>query len=172
MFECQVDDSSLVPPRDRLDDLVMVLAGLCQACFHLIVGGPEEGVADAGVIDQQPPEARAQIHIPRHLAHDLVEAVVLQHHRRRVGGQAGLRLVQVRDKENWERSRLIYVVTSMARQYGARVLVHGGPAADGRDAEQEVKGRGIISNPSQHDDAPQIRKKPASELKAPVEILP
>ena len=43
----------------------------------------------------------------------------------------GLRLVQVRDKENWERKRLIYVVTSMARQYGAKVLVNGGPAADG-----------------------------------------
>ena len=45
--------------------------------------------------------------------------------------KGGLRLVQVRDKGNWERSRLIYVVTSMARQYGARVLVNGGPAADG-----------------------------------------
>jgi 8-oxo-dGTP diphosphatase len=43
----------------------------------------------------------------------------------------GLRLVQVRDKGNWERARLIYVVTAMARQYGARVLVNGGPAADG-----------------------------------------
>ena len=43
----------------------------------------------------------------------------------------GLRLVQVRDKGHWERARLIYVVTSMARQYGARVLVNGGPAADG-----------------------------------------
>jgi 8-oxo-dGTP diphosphatase len=43
----------------------------------------------------------------------------------------GLRLVQVRDKENWERARLIYVVTSLARQYGAKVLVNGGPAADG-----------------------------------------
>lgn len=45
--------------------------------------------------------------------------------------KGGLRLVQVRDKENWERKRLIYVVTSMARQYGAKVLVNGGPAADG-----------------------------------------
>ena len=45
--------------------------------------------------------------------------------------KGGLRLVQVRDKDHWERSRLIYVVTSMARQYGAKVLVHGGPAADG-----------------------------------------
>ncbi len=43
----------------------------------------------------------------------------------------GLRLIQVRDKGNWERSRLIYVVRSMARQFGARVLVNGGPAADG-----------------------------------------
>ncbi|MEW6689494.1 MAG: Nudix family hydrolase [Pseudomonadota bacterium] len=43
----------------------------------------------------------------------------------------GLRLVQVRDKDNWERSRLIYVVSSMARQYGAKVLVNGGPAVDG-----------------------------------------
>jgi len=43
----------------------------------------------------------------------------------------GLRLVQVRDKGNWERARLIYVVTSMARQYGAKVLVNGGPAVDG-----------------------------------------
>jgi len=45
--------------------------------------------------------------------------------------KAGLRLVQVRDKENWERARLIYTVTSIARQYGARVLVNGGPSADG-----------------------------------------
>jgi len=45
--------------------------------------------------------------------------------------QGGLRLVQVRDKDNWERSRLIYVISSLARQYGARVLVNGGPAADG-----------------------------------------
>ncbi|MCC6212666.1 MAG: Nudix family hydrolase [Burkholderiales bacterium] len=45
--------------------------------------------------------------------------------------KAGLRLVQVRDKGNWERSRLIYVITSIARQYGARVLVNSGPAADG-----------------------------------------
>ena len=43
----------------------------------------------------------------------------------------GLRLVQVRDKDNWERARLIYVIRSMAKQYGARVLVNGGPAADG-----------------------------------------
>ena len=43
----------------------------------------------------------------------------------------GLRLVQVRDKDHWERARLIYVVTSMAREYGARVLVNGGPAVDG-----------------------------------------
>jgi 8-oxo-dGTP diphosphatase len=43
----------------------------------------------------------------------------------------GLRLVQVRDKGHWERARLIYVITSMARQYGAKVLVNGGPAADG-----------------------------------------
>src|SRR6185295_15599550 len=43
----------------------------------------------------------------------------------------GLRLVQVRDKDNWERARLIYVITRMAREYGARVLVNGGPAADG-----------------------------------------
>lgn len=43
----------------------------------------------------------------------------------------GLRLVQVRDKGHWERSRIIYVVRRMASQYGARVLVNGGPAADG-----------------------------------------
>lgn len=43
----------------------------------------------------------------------------------------GLRLVQVRDKDNWERARLIYVIRSMAKQYGAKVLVNGGPAADG-----------------------------------------
>ncbi len=43
----------------------------------------------------------------------------------------GLRLIQVRDKDHWERARLIYVVTSMARQYGAKVLVNGGPAVDG-----------------------------------------
>ena len=56
----------------------------------------------------------------------------------------GLRLVQVRDKDNWERARIIYVVTSMARQYGARVLVNGGPAADGIhfSAEQLMTMRG------------------------------
>jgi 8-oxo-dGTP diphosphatase len=43
----------------------------------------------------------------------------------------GLRLIQVRDKGNWERNQLIYVIRSMAAQYGARVLVNGGPAADG-----------------------------------------
>ncbi len=45
--------------------------------------------------------------------------------------KGGLRLIQVRDKDNWERSRLIYTVASMARQYGAKVLVNGGPAGDG-----------------------------------------
>jgi len=45
--------------------------------------------------------------------------------------RSGLRLIQVRDKDNWERSQLIYVVKSMAKEYGARVLVNGGPAADG-----------------------------------------
>jgi len=43
----------------------------------------------------------------------------------------GLRLIQVRDKDNWERGQLIYAAKSIARQYGARVLVNGGPAADG-----------------------------------------
>jgi 8-oxo-dGTP diphosphatase len=43
----------------------------------------------------------------------------------------GLRLIQVRDKDNWERTRLIYVVTRIAREYGAKVLVNGGPAVDG-----------------------------------------
>ena len=43
----------------------------------------------------------------------------------------GLRLIQVRDRGFWERSRLIFVVKSLAKQYGARVLVNGGPAADG-----------------------------------------
>ena len=43
----------------------------------------------------------------------------------------GLRLVQVRDKAHWERAQLLYVVMSMAKQYGARVLVNGGPTADG-----------------------------------------
>jgi len=45
--------------------------------------------------------------------------------------RSGLRLIQVRDKDNWERSQLIYVVKSMAKEHGARVLVNGGPAADG-----------------------------------------
>ena len=45
--------------------------------------------------------------------------------------KGGLRLVQVRDREHWERARLIYVVRRMAQQYGAKVLVSGGPAADG-----------------------------------------
>jgi len=43
----------------------------------------------------------------------------------------GLRLIQVRDRGHWERAQLIFAVTSMARQHGARVLVSGGPAADG-----------------------------------------
>jgi 8-oxo-dGTP diphosphatase len=43
----------------------------------------------------------------------------------------GLRLIQVRDKGHWERARLIYVITRMASEYGAKVLVNGGPAADG-----------------------------------------
>jgi 8-oxo-dGTP diphosphatase len=43
----------------------------------------------------------------------------------------GLRLIQVRDKGNWERAQLIYAVRSLGRQYGAKVLVNGGPAADG-----------------------------------------
>ena len=45
--------------------------------------------------------------------------------------KGGLRLIQVRDKDNWERAQLIYAVKSIAKQYGARVLVNGGPAADG-----------------------------------------
>jgi 8-oxo-dGTP diphosphatase len=45
--------------------------------------------------------------------------------------RGGLRLIQVRDKDNWERSQLIYVVKSMAKEYGAKVLINGGPAADG-----------------------------------------
>ena len=47
----------------------------------------------------------------------------------RVNG--GLRLIQVRDRDNWERGPLLYAVKSIAKQYGARVLVNGGPAADG-----------------------------------------
>src|SRR5262249_3595695 len=43
----------------------------------------------------------------------------------------GLRLVQVRDKTHWERERLIYVVSRMGQQYGARVLVNGKPGPDG-----------------------------------------
>jgi 8-oxo-dGTP diphosphatase len=43
----------------------------------------------------------------------------------------GLRLIQVRDKGHRERAQLIDAVRRMARQYGARVLVNGGPAADG-----------------------------------------
>ncbi len=38
----------------------------------------------------------------------------------------GLRLVQVRDRGFWERSRLIFVAKSMAKEHGARVLVSGG----------------------------------------------
>jgi 8-oxo-dGTP diphosphatase len=45
--------------------------------------------------------------------------------------KGGLRLIQVRDKDNWERAQLIYGVKSIAKEYGARVLVNGGPAADG-----------------------------------------
>jgi 8-oxo-dGTP diphosphatase len=45
--------------------------------------------------------------------------------------RSGLRLVQVRDKGHWERNRLIYTVTQLAREHGAKVLVNGGPAVDG-----------------------------------------
>ena len=45
--------------------------------------------------------------------------------------KSGLRLIQVRDKGNWERAQLMYVVKSMAKQHGAKVLINGGPAADG-----------------------------------------
>jgi 8-oxo-dGTP diphosphatase len=45
--------------------------------------------------------------------------------------RGGLRLIQVRDRDNWERGQLIYAVKSIAAQHGARVLVNGGPAADG-----------------------------------------
>ena len=45
--------------------------------------------------------------------------------------KGGLRLIQVRDKDNWERSQLLYAVKSLAKEHGARVLVNGGPAADG-----------------------------------------
>ena len=45
--------------------------------------------------------------------------------------RAGLRLIQVRDKGTWERPQLIYAVRSIAKEHGARVLVNGGPAADG-----------------------------------------
>ena len=61
----------------------------------------------------------------------------------------GLRLIQVRDKDNWERSQLIYVVKSMASEYGARVLVNGGPAADGIhfSAEQLMRLRARPAGP-------------------------
>jgi len=45
--------------------------------------------------------------------------------------KSGLRLIQVRDRGHWERSRLLFIVKSMAREHGAKVLVSGGPAADG-----------------------------------------
>jgi 8-oxo-dGTP diphosphatase len=45
--------------------------------------------------------------------------------------RGGLRLIQVRDRDNWERGQLLYAVKSIAGQYGAKVLVNGGPAADG-----------------------------------------
>jgi 8-oxo-dGTP diphosphatase len=45
--------------------------------------------------------------------------------------KGGLRLIQVRDKGNWERAQLIYAAKSIAKQYGARVLVNDGPAAHG-----------------------------------------
>jgi 8-oxo-dGTP diphosphatase len=67
--------------------------------------------------------------------------------------KAGLRLVQVRDKAHWERARLIYVITQMAREHGARVLVNGGPAVDGIHLTSEAlmglrarpKGEGLIA---------------------------
>ena len=62
--------------------------------------------------------------------------------------QSGLRMIQVRDKDNWERAQLIYGVKSIARQYGARVLVNGGPAADGIHYSAEALMK-LRSRPSQ-----------------------
>lgn len=61
--------------------------------------------------------------------------------------KGGLRLIQVRDRDNWERGQLIYAVKSIAKQYGARVLVNGGPAADGIHYSAEAL-MGLRSRPA------------------------
>ena len=72
----------------RRDEAVMVPDGQLQTLAHVIVARPEEGVADPGVVDQQPAEARLQIDVAGHLADDLVEAIVFEHHRERVASDA------------------------------------------------------------------------------------
>jgi len=75
----------------------------------------------------------ASLALPLEYAITDVQALGVDHQLARVEARMkdGLRLVQVRDKGHWERSRIIYVVSRMASQYGAKVLVNGGPPADG-----------------------------------------
>ncbi|MOA30210.1 hypothetical protein D3C78_1512770 [compost metagenome] len=67
----------------------MVLDGEFQAFAHVVIAGPVEGVADAGVIDQQAAEARLEIDIAGHVADQCVEMVVLHDHGWRIARHAG-----------------------------------------------------------------------------------
>ena len=80
MLEDEPDDSFFVVLRDCCNESVVMFDGCPQALTHIVIRRPEEGVADAGVVDQQPAEARLKIGIARHLTDDLVEPIVLQYH--------------------------------------------------------------------------------------------
>ena len=86
---------------DRRDEAIVVFDGELQSLAHVVVARPEEGVTDAGVVDEQPAEARLQIGVARHFTDDLVEAVVLQHHGEGVAADTGaaealLRILKIR----------------------------------------------------------------------------
>ncbi|OWK22841.1 hypothetical protein AJ87_46305 [Rhizobium yanglingense] len=64
-------------------------------------------MTDACVVDEEPAQAGLQVDVGRHLPEDLVETVVLEHHRKRVhvlagGAEALLGLLQVRELRRLE----------------------------------------------------------------------
>jgi 8-oxo-dGTP diphosphatase len=69
----------------------------------------------------------------------------------------GLRLVQVRDVEFGERRRLIEEMKRLAGRHGAKLLINGGPAADGIHYKASEllrlrsRPRGILAGASCHD---------------------
>ncbi len=93
---------SASPALDPLDEEVVLVGRHRLDVGHAGEARAVEGHADPRVVDQQPPEARRQIFVVRHLADDRMEALV---HQRPVGGiaaadriaEGGLRLLQQRD---------------------------------------------------------------------------